>query len=111
AATPVPYTLYEDVRKFAIDGVFIKGSTAYMPAFEALDNSSAASDYPVWQPAGEGGLLVTADFAKTITPCNRSSYLSDAFQRPVQWVLTSRAKGTTSVDRIIIISPYEANQL
>ncbi|KAJ0123975.1 hypothetical protein J7T55_012448 [Diaporthe amygdali] len=111
AAEPKPHRLHKDVWKFAIDGVFIRGSTAYMPAFEALENSSAASDFPVRQMAGEGSLLVTADFAKTIKPSNRSSYLSDAFQRPVQWVLTSRAKGTATVDRIIIISPYEANLL
>lgn len=111
AAAPATHTLHEDVRNFAMNGVFIKNSTAYMPAFEALKDSSAASDFPVSQLAGEGRLLVTTDFAKTVVPSSRSSYLSDAFQRPVQWLLTRRVKGTTKVDRIIIISPYEANQL
>lgn len=110
-AAPAPHRLHEDVRKFALNGVFIRDCTAYMPAFNALDDSSAAKDFWVLQLAGEGRLLVTADFAKTVKPPNRSSYLSDAFQRPVQWLLSSRAKGTTNVDRIIIISPYEANQL
>ncbi|KKY29699.1 hypothetical protein UCDDA912_g10372 [Diaporthe ampelina] len=111
AAAPATHRLHEDVRKFAIDGVFIRDSPAYMPAFEALKDSSAANGFSVLQLAGEGRLLVTADFAKTVMPSTRSSYLSDAFQRPVQWLLTSRAKGATSVDRIIIISPFEANQL
>lgn len=111
AASPAPHKLHEHIRKFAIDGVFTSDSEAYMPAFEALKDSSAASDFSVQQLAGEGRLLVTMDFAKTVKPFSRSSYLSDAFQRPVQWLLTSRVKGTTNVDRIIIISPYEANQL
>ncbi|KAK7696887.1 hypothetical protein SLS64_014115 [Diaporthe eres] len=111
AAAPAPHKLHEHIRKFATDGVFITGSTAYMPAFEALKDSSAASGFSVRQLAGEGRLLVTADFAKTVMPSSRSSFLSDAFQRHVQWLLTTRAKGTTWVDRIIIISPYEANQL
>lgn len=111
AASPAPHKLHEHIRKFAIDGVFTSDSEAYMPAFEALKDSSAASDFSVHQLAGEGRLLVTMDFAKTVKPFSRSSYLSDAFQRPVQWLLTSRVKGTTNVDRIIIISPYEANQL
>lgn len=111
AAEPAPHKLHEDVRKFAIDGIFISNSKAYMPGFEALKDSSAASDFSVWQLAGNGRLLVTADFANTVKPCKGSSYISDAFQRPVQWLLTTRAKGTSEVDRIIIISPYEANQL
>lgn len=111
AAAPAPHRLHEDVRAFAIDGVFSSKSIAYMPAFEALKDSSAAGDFSVQQLAGESRLLVTADFVKTVMPSGRSSYISDAFQRPVQWLLTSRAKGTNSIDRIIIISPYEANQL
>lgn len=111
AAEPVPHRLHEDVWKFAIQGVLTSNSSAYMPAFEALQDSSAASDFSILQLAGTKTLLVTADFARTVKPSNRSSYHSDAFQRPVQWLLTSRAEGTTTVDRIIIISPYEANQL
>lgn len=113
AAQPVLHALHEDVERFAMEGVLISDSTAYMPAFEALKDSSAASDFSVWQLAGRGTcrLLVTADFAKTVVSSTRSSYLSDAFQMPVQWLLTSRAKGSATINCIIIISPYEANQL
>lgn len=111
AATPASHSLHRDVQTFAIEGVFISDSEAYMPAFEALKDTSAAKDFSVWQLAGEGRLLVTADFARTVKPSTSSSYLSDTFQRPVQWLLTTRAKGSATVDRIIIISPYEANQL
>lgn len=111
AAQPVLHMLHEDVRKFAIEGVFTRDSAAYMPAFEALKDTSAAIDFSVWQLAGKGRLLVTADFAKTVVPSTRSSYLSDAFQMPVQWLLTSRVKESATINRIIVISPYEANQL
>lgn len=111
AAKSASHSLHRDVQRFAIEGVFISDSTAYMPAFEALKDTSAAKDFSVWQLAGEGRLLVTTDFARTVKPSTSSSYLSDTFQRPVQWLLTSRAKGSATVDRIIIISPYEANQL
>jgi hypothetical protein len=110
-AKPVRHGLHEDVRKFAMDGVFISNSKAYMPAFEALKDSSAAKHFSVRQLAGGGRLFVTADFAKTVLPPNRSSYLSDAFQRPVQWLLTARAMESATIHRIIIISPFEANQL
>lgn len=105
------HSLHKDVRSFARQGAYIANSEAYMPAFEALKDSSVASGFSVQQLAGDHRLLVTADFVKTIKPSKASSYLSDAFQRPVQWPLTSRVDGTSTVDRIIIISPYEANQL
>lgn len=109
-AKPTRHVLHEDVRKFAMEGVFISNSKAYMPAFEALKDSSAAKNFSVCQLAGAGRLFVTADFAKTVIPSNRSSYLSDAFQRPVQWLLVTRLPFHT-VHRIMIISPFEANQL
>lgn len=113
AAKPAQHRLHEDVRRFAIYGEFIRDSAAYMPAFEALKDSSAARNFSVHQLGyGQGNLFVTADFAKTIVPPTRSAYISDAFQMPVQWVLTNRVNEATTMDCIIIvISPYEANQL
>lgn len=111
AAEPAKHSLHDDILKFATRGVFTRHSAAYMPAFEALEDSSAASGFQVKQLAGEGGLFVSADFAKTIVPVETSAHLSDAFQRPVQWLLTSRKEGSDNINRIIIISPYEANLL
>lgn len=110
-ATPAAHWLHDDVLKFVFEGLIIQDSTAYMPAFQSLEDSSAASGFSVRQLAGESRLLVTADFAKTVKASDRPSHLSDVFQRPVQWLLTSRAEGTANVDRIMIISPYEANKL
>lgn len=105
------HSLHKDIQNFAINGVFISNSSAYMSAFEAFNDSSAARDFLVQQLVGEGRLLVSTDFAKTVLLSSSSSYLSDAFQRPIQWLLTSCERGLISINRIIIISPYEANQL
>ncbi|KAG8166635.1 hypothetical protein KVR01_002324 [Diaporthe batatas] len=110
-AEPLLHSLHQDVQDFALRGVFRADSTAYMPAFEALKDCSAAKEYPVCQLTGSDRFLVTADFARTIVPTGHASFLSDVFQRPVQWVLTSREKGTATIDRMLIVSPYEANKL
>jgi hypothetical protein len=46
-----------------------------------------------------------------VKPLAGALYVSDVFQRPVQWVLTNHENKTNVVTRILIISPYEANQL
>lgn len=108
-AKPVPHSMHKDVKTFANTGKFIPSSEGYMPAFESLQDSSAAKSLPVAQLVEDGKLFVTADFAKTVERSGGASYLSDGFQRSVQWLITSRVKDT--VDRILIISPWEANQL
>jgi hypothetical protein len=110
-AKPVPHTRHKDVKAFADAGTFISGSEAYMPAFKALQASSAAKSLPIAQLVKGTKLFVTADFAKTVEQSGGASYLSDGFQRSVQWLLTNRVKGTNDVDRILIISPWEANKL
>ncbi|KAK8014088.1 hypothetical protein PG990_007384 [Apiospora arundinis] len=53
-------------------------------------------------------LIVTSDFSKTVKLDDSSS--PDAFQRPVQWVLTFK-KPPSSHTKMVIISPFEANEL
>lgn len=55
-------------------------------------------------------LLVTDDFARTVKLNYKKNDLSDLFQRPVQWILTS-ASTSRAVNRMVIISPYEAHEL
>jgi hypothetical protein len=110
-ADPLPHTMHTDVEMFADTGTFTSDSEAYMPAFKALQASSAAKCLPIAQLVGDGKLFVTADFAKTVERLGGASYLSDGFQRSVQWLLTNRIKATNIVDRILIISPWEANKL
>ena len=105
------HSLHPDVRTFATTGVYNPCSKAYMPAFEALRDCSAAEGFPIAQLAGGRKLFVTADFVNTINLSGGLSCPPDTFQRPVQWLLTSRVLDSNTIDRIIIISPYEANQL
>ncbi|KAF4259859.1 hypothetical protein KXW81_000287 [Aspergillus fumigatus] len=112
-AEPKQHCLHADLLTFVSTGILKEHSSAVRPAFEALRNTLAAryldvSQFPL-------GLRVTTDFATTIQFWEGSSSLSDAYQRPVQWVLTHSIYDSTSGKRnashVIIISPYEAMHL
>ena len=56
-------------------------------------------------------LLVTADFARTVQ-LSGAGYVSDAYHRPVQWILTGTgAWNLNTVKHMVIISPFEAEEL
>lgn len=110
AAEPARHTLHQDVVQFALLGHINKGSCAYMPAFESLDDTSASNEIELHQLVGKRTLLVTTDFAETVKRIG-ISFLSDAFQRQVGWVLTRLAHNDEYVDRIMVVSDYEANLL
>jgi hypothetical protein len=62
-------------------------------------------------PINPEDLLLTEDFSRTVKISGKS-YISDAFQRPVQWILTSTACGDDNTVRyLMIVSPHEAQQL
>lgn len=81
---PATHNIHEDIRNFAITSVFISDSAAYILAFEALKDSSAAKDFSVQQLVSDGRLFVSADFANTVKSCNGYTHLSNAFQRPIR---------------------------
>lgn len=109
-AEAAPHILHPDVKKFVNWGVMDHMSTGYMPAFYSLRDTIAANGFDVSQLSGDGSLLVTADFARTIKS-SANAYKSDHYQRPVQWILTSRPGESDIVARMMIISPWEAQQL
>ncbi|KAL4804843.1 hypothetical protein BDV18DRAFT_161935 [Aspergillus unguis] len=111
SATPEKHFVHEDLRHFVATGVLNRTSMAFKPAFTALEHTSAAkylraNEFPV-------ELLVTTDFAKTIQPPSGKSSVLDDYQRPVQWILTSSAYygRKETVKDMVIISPFEANEL
>lgn len=56
---------------------------------------------------------MTVDFASTIKTVGESSVL-DAYQRPVQWILTSVGDDDSrdhDIKHLVVISPYEAHEL
>jgi hypothetical protein len=109
-AKPADHGLHSDVLKFVSSGVILSDSKGYKPAFEALRETSAAKHLEVSQ--FPRSLLVTEDFARTIQKSGTSSLL-DSYQRSVQWVLTSvgATTNTTTVKHMMVISPYEAQEL
>lgn len=110
-AKPIDHVLHDDVVAFALRGELTQNSKAYTPAFESLDETSAASEMPPRQLCGERKLLATFDFSTTVEKTERT-FSADSFRRHVNWVITKRATGTSHiVEYIMVVSEYEANLL
>ncbi|EME83378.1 uncharacterized protein MYCFIDRAFT_203611 [Pseudocercospora fijiensis CIRAD86] len=108
-ATPAPHKLHDDVVQFVITGFASSKSKAYGPAFETLRNTSAGEVFDMSQLRDQY-LLATTDFAQTVKHPGKGS-LADSFQRSVQWILTSRDRLTNHVNYMLIVSPFEAQEL
>ena len=113
-AKPKRHTIHPDLLSFVSTGMLKEDSDAYKPAFKTLESTSAASYLDVSQFPSD--LFVTHDFATTVKTSKVSSFISDAYQRPVQWILTSCYDRSPSSSRlvaknVVIVSPYEANHL
>ena len=123
SATPEKHSIHPDLLQFVKTGILRKGSKAFMPAFQALRNTSATKYLNLCAFANHldvsqlpSGLLVTRDFAKTVQVPKGPASTMDDYQRPVQWVLTSAdhylAEGNkTLVKYMLVISPFEANEI
>ncbi|KAK4130358.1 hypothetical protein BT67DRAFT_490504 [Trichocladium antarcticum] len=108
AQEPAPHALHPAVRRFASEGIMPLNSPAFLPAFQSLSSTSAAALFPL--ASFPSKLLVTADFARTIKSLGISSNL-DAYQRPVQWLLTHQPLDTNTPPVMVVISAFEANAL
>ncbi|OHF02115.1 hypothetical protein CORC01_02694 [Colletotrichum orchidophilum] len=106
-ASPAKHHIHPDLRALVTHGALKKHSAAFKFAFRSLSDTSAAQHYDVNRLPQR--LLVTADFARTIIPLGKS-YVSDLFQRSVQWILTVD-KDDFRFRAAIIISPFEAQEL
>ncbi len=105
-AQPAEARLHADVKKFFLSGQLPGKSEAFMPAFNALLKTSVAADMRTSAfPIDDASVLATADFASTIRQ-NPGTARLDAYQRPVQWIVSIR-KGK-HVQQLVIISPHEA---
>ena len=99
------HKIHGDVRSFVNTGVLPSHSPAFLPAFDILRTTTAARFYD--SGSYPEGILVTRDFARTIKTSSLKTYL-DAYQRSVQWIVTSTGGGNTNVTHMVVISPYEA---
>jgi hypothetical protein len=103
---------HPDLRRLVRTGEIPKNSEAFKPAFQALHSASAAVLFDLTQFPSD--LLVTSDFMRTVkTPAGSSieSFVSDSYQRPVQWVLSVPQRFQWDIKNFVILSPHEANEL
>ncbi|RMZ73552.1 very large low complexity [Pyrenophora seminiperda CCB06] len=98
------------VRQLAQTGRLVKttkSSNAWNPAFQKLETTSAAKLFKLEEFPTE--LLVTSDFMRTVKA--PSEFISDSYQRPVQFIISVYKANSRIVEHLVIISPYEANEL
>lgn len=114
-AEPAVHTLHTDLQRLLDEGVFTPKSRTFIPAFRALKNVSVAKSFDIDQfPTG---LMVTQDYIHSIErPFQSSSnrFVTDAYHKPVQWILSVRAQKQANprqADAMVIISPFEADQM
>jgi hypothetical protein len=107
-AFPQKHSCHPDLRSFIRLGELPVGSSAFIPAFQALKRTSAAHYFDL--RVFPSGIWVTEDFSKTVKRENMPDNGMDLFQRPVHWILTSTSDWSTTVSRLVIISPWEAHE-
>ncbi|KAK3346903.1 hypothetical protein B0T25DRAFT_613574 [Lasiosphaeria hispida] len=102
------HIFHNDLKHFIFTGQIIPGSRAFQTPFQAMAQSSAAGVFAPGPENFPSDLLITADFAQTV-----KGFTSDSYQRPVQWVLTSKVEGEALKYgmRMVIISQWEADRM
>jgi hypothetical protein len=100
---PATHSVHDDIRTFVRTGKLPQHSTHIIPLLAPTGIDTALDSTTDWSPSPR----TTVDFATTTRSCRSPEPLTD-YLRPVNWVLTS-GSGEDSV--VIVISPYEANEL
>jgi hypothetical protein len=100
---PAEHLIHSGLADFIVKGASLRDSL--IPAFVSLQTTSAAQHLDTSQFPDD--VLVTRDFATTVKCKFGPNEHSDAYQRPVQWVLTTRADPNI----LVVVSPYEVQQL
>jgi len=101
-AEPASHTIDEEIRRFVETGQLPDSSTHMSPLLVPINMAKALDSTAEWSPPP----LATMDFIITIS-YPRSVGLSE-YLRPVNWILSS-GSGKNSI--VVVISPYEANEL
>jgi len=100
-ASPTVHSIHADVITFVATGTIPTYTTAFLPAFETLQGTSAVTrEARVWSPF----VLATMDFQKTVSSTGKL----DDYLRPVQWVVSGKLGGN---EVLVIMSPYEVDHL
>ncbi|KZV68204.1 hypothetical protein PENSPDRAFT_754324 [Peniophora sp. CONT] len=98
---PAVHRLHRDVLAFARSGQLPSSSSQFISLFTPVQRAGDA-----WDPR----LLATRDFAVALANSSSLSTLHD-YLRPVAWVLSSGDQDRPDGMRLVVISPFEANEL
>ncbi|KAJ4362799.1 hypothetical protein N0V95_001291 [Ascochyta clinopodiicola] len=111
--TAEKHQIHPDLTHLARTGVLRNPSSACEPAFQALRSTSAAGHCDLTQFPKQ--LLASRDFMRTVAipaGSRKADFVSDSYQRPVQWILSVADQAhPNAIKQLIVLSPYEANQL
>ncbi|KAH9056702.1 hypothetical protein EDB87DRAFT_1687037 [Lactarius vividus] len=99
---PAEHIVRDEIRHFVTTGVLAKPSTSIIPLFTPTKIDGLLDSTGGWTPSP----LATTDFAITTTDSSMTE-LTD-YLRPVNWIVSS---GIGKKSAVIVISPYEANEL
>jgi len=99
---PAPHSIHEEIREF-VETWKLPGSLTHIsPLLVPINMAKALDSTAEWSPPP----LATADFIRTVLDSDGIGLTE--YLRPVNWILSS-GSGKNSI--VIVISPYEANEL
>jgi len=98
---PAEHIVCDEIRNFASTGILSMPLTDVIPLFTPTGIDNALASMAEWKSP-----LATTDFAITTTDSSITE-LTD-YLRPVNWIISS---GFGKKGVVIVISPYEANEL
>jgi hypothetical protein len=101
-AEPASHVIHDDIHNFVRTGKLPRSSLYISRLLAPLNMAETLNSTTEWSPSP----LATADFITTIRGSNSKS-LTD-YLRPVNWTLSS---GSGKNSTVVVISPYEANEL
>ena len=99
---PAEHMIHADIREFVETGKLPESPTHIFPLLAPINMAKALDSTIEWSPTP----LASADFTTVINGSDGVT-LTD-FLRPVNWILSS-GSGKDSI--VVVISPYEANEL
>lgn len=102
------HVLEPGLKQLALTGILPPTSRAWNQAFLSLASTSAGPLFNLRNFPSD--LLCTLDYGRTVKVLPRGSYVSDSFQRPIQWIMSIRDNGNR-VHKLLILSPFEASKL
>jgi hypothetical protein len=101
---PAPHVIHEDILEFVSTGNLHVSSGHISRLLAPLDIGNVLDSAAEWSPSP----LATEDFTTTVLCLNRNGLTDYLYLRPVNWILSS---GSGKKSTVVVISPYEANEL